>query len=320
MIEFGYALSSEEHGPNDLVDLARRAEEVGFTFALLSDHYHPWIDRQGHSPFAWSVLGGIAHATERLRLGTGVTCPMMRYHPAMLAQMAATIGAMMPGRFFLGVGTGENLNEHILGDRWPSAPERREMLEEAIAVLRLLWQGGEQSHRGRYYTVDHARIYDVPDPLPPIYVAASGELPRSLQPISATAWSRSGRARRSVKAYRAAGGTGPRYGQIHVCWAPTDAEARRVGREWWPNAAVPGELSQELPLPRHFEQATQDVTEDDVAKSLVCSADPEAHVAKLQELAQARLRPRLRGPGRARPGRLLPLLRAGGAAPAAAPA
>jgi G6PDH family F420-dependent oxidoreductase len=169
VIEIGYALSSEEHGPNDLVHLARRAEEVGFRFALISDHYHPWIDHQGHSPFAWSVLGGIAQATERLRVGTGVTCPTMRYHRALLAQMAATVGAMMPGRFFLGVGTGENLNEHILGARWPAAPERREMLAEAVAVLRLLWQGGEQSHRGRHYTVDHARIYDVPEPLPPIY-------------------------------------------------------------------------------------------------------------------------------------------------------
>src|ERR671915_617716 len=157
MVEIGYALSSEEHSPNDLVHYARRAEEVGFTFALISDHYHPWVDAQGHSPFVWSVIGGIAHATERLRLGTGVTCPTMRIHPAVIAQAAATSGAMMPGRFFLGVGTGENLNEHITGARWPAPDERLDMLEEAIEVIRLLWQGGEQTHRGKHYTVDHAR-------------------------------------------------------------------------------------------------------------------------------------------------------------------
>src|SRR3954465_13378228 len=159
MAELGYALSSEEHRPNDLVRAAQRAEEVGFTFALISDHFHPWVDAQGQSPFVWSVLGGIAHATQRLRVGTGVPCPLVRVHPAIIAQATATVAAMMPGRFFLGVGSGENLNEHILGDRWPLPDERLEMLEEAVEVIRLLWQGGEQTHRGRHYTVDHARVY-----------------------------------------------------------------------------------------------------------------------------------------------------------------
>src|ERR687892_375963 len=149
MFQIGYALSSEEHTPNELVSCARRAEEAGFTFALISDHYHPWIDRQGQSPFVWSVIGGIAHTTTRLHLGTGVTCPTMRIHPAIVAQAAATAAAMMPGRFFLGLGSGENLNEHILGQRWPSADIRREMLEEAIQVLRALWSGELTTHRGR---------------------------------------------------------------------------------------------------------------------------------------------------------------------------
>src|SRR5437763_13218884 len=135
MTEVGYALSSEEFGPNDLVTFARKAEEAGFTFALISDHFHPWIDVQGQSPFVWSVLGAIAHATDRLRIGTGVTCPTIRIHPAIVAQAAATVAGLMPGRFFLGVGSGENLNEHILGDRWPSAHERLELLEEAIEVI-----------------------------------------------------------------------------------------------------------------------------------------------------------------------------------------
>src|SRR3954470_4680253 len=174
MPKLGYALSSEEHAPLDLVANARRAEEAGFTFALISDHYHPWVDAQGHGPFVWSVIGGIAHATERLRLGTGVTCPTVRIHPAVIAQAAATSAAMMPGRFFLGVGAGENLNEHILGDYWPSPDERQEMLEEAIDVMRLLWQGGYQTHRGKHYRVENARIYTLPDEPPPIAVAAGG--------------------------------------------------------------------------------------------------------------------------------------------------
>src|SRR5919204_592184 len=156
MVELGYALSSEEHTPNDLVRYAQRAEEVGFAFALISDHYHPWLDQQGQSPFVWSVLGAIAHATQRLRLGTGVTCPTMRIHPAIVAQAAATAAAMMPGRFFLGVGTGENLNEHILGKHWPVPDERLEMLEEAIAVIRTPWQGGYQTYRGKQHTGEQA--------------------------------------------------------------------------------------------------------------------------------------------------------------------
>src|SRR5438067_7486426 len=171
--EIGYALSSEEHGPRELVAQARRAEEVGFSFALISDHFHPWTDRQGQSPFVWTVIGAIAQATGRLRLGTGVTCPLIRIHPAVIAQAAATSAAMMPGRFFLGVGTGENLNEHILGAKWPAPDERLEMLEEAVEVIRLLWQGGYQTHRGRHYTVEQARIYTLPEQLPEIAVAAA---------------------------------------------------------------------------------------------------------------------------------------------------
>src|SRR5688500_446717 len=154
MTEFGYALSSEEHPPNDLVKYAKRAEEEGFTFALVSDHFHPWVSAQGHSPFVWSVLGGIAQATERLRIGTGVTCPLFRTPPSIVAHAAATVTAMMPGRFFLGVGSGEALNEHIHAEAWPAVEIRLEMMEEAIEAIRLLWKGGVQSHRGTHYTID----------------------------------------------------------------------------------------------------------------------------------------------------------------------
>src|SRR5919109_4827618 len=177
MVEIGYKLSSEEHRPNDLVRYARLAEETGFTFAMISDHFHPWVDRQGQSPFVWAVIGGVANATGRLGLGTAVTCPTFRIHPAIIAQAAATAAAMMPGRFILGLGTGENLNEHILGNRWPPASVRREMLKEAIEIIRLLWQGGQRSYYGKYYKVENARVYTLPAKLPPIMVAASG--PRS---------------------------------------------------------------------------------------------------------------------------------------------
>ena len=174
MIEIGYKLCSEEHRPDELVGYSMRAEEAGFGFAMISDHYHPWVDRQGHSPFVWNVIGGVAQVTDKLRLGTGVTCPTIRIHPAIIAQAAATSAAMMPGRFILGLGSGENLNEHILGDRWPPADVRLEMLEEAVEVIRLLWEGGQQSYYGEYYTVENARIYTLPDKLPPIMIAASG--------------------------------------------------------------------------------------------------------------------------------------------------
>ncbi len=288
MAELGYALSSEEHAPNDLVNNARRAEETGFTFALISDHYHPWIDRQGHSPFVWSVIGGIAQATERLRLGTGVICPTIRLHPAIIAQAAATAAAMMPGRFFLGVGSGENLNEHILGDRWPSVHVRQEMMEEAIEVIRKLWQGGYKSHRGRYYTVENARIYTLPEELPPVMVAAGGTQAAELAGRVGNGLIGTSPQSELLQTFDAAGGTGkPRYGQVTVCWAEDEAEARRTAHEWWPNAAVKGDLSQELPLPMHFEQASQMVTEEDVAQAIVCGPDPERHIQAIQQFVDA---------------------------------
>ena len=167
-MEIGYKLSSEEHGPNDLVRFAALAEEHGFGFAMISDHFHPWIDHQGQSPFVWSVIGAIAQATKRLRLGTAVTCPTVRVHPAIVAQAAATAAAMMPGRFFLGVGTGENLNEHIVGQGWPETEIRQARLVEAIHIIRQLWQGGFQSYRGSYYTLENARIYTLPPQAPPV--------------------------------------------------------------------------------------------------------------------------------------------------------
>ena len=288
MTELGYALSSEEFTPNELVHNARRAEEAGFTFALISDHFHPWIDRQGHSPFVWNVIGGIAQATQRLRLGTGVTCPTMRIHPAIIAHAAATSAAMMPGRFFLGVGTGENLNEHILGDHWPPADVRREMLEEAVEVIRLLWEGGQQSYYGAYYTVENARLYTLPDEPPPVVVAASGTKAAELAGRIGDGFVGTSPDQEVLSAFNAAGGRGkPRYGQVSVCYAPDEATARRIAFEYWPIAGLKGELSQELPAPAHFEQAAQLVTEDAVAEAVVCGPDPERHLAQITQYAEA---------------------------------
>jgi coenzyme F420-dependent glucose-6-phosphate dehydrogenase len=288
MFALGYALSSEEHAPNDLIRYARRAEEVGFSFALISDHYHPWIDRQGHSPFVWSVIGGIAHATQRLMLGTGVTCPTIRTHPAIIAQAAATSAAMMPGRFFLGVGTGENLNEHVLGDRWPAHDMRQEMLEEAIEIIRTLWQGGTLTYRGVYYTVENARIYTLPDQPPPILMAASG--PRAAEAAGrlADGFITTAPEADLLKRFEAAGGSGkPSYGQLTVCWAQDEASARQTAYEYWPTAAIRGELTQELPTPAHFEQAAKMVREEDVAQAIICGPDAERHIAAVKEFIDA---------------------------------
>jgi coenzyme F420-dependent glucose-6-phosphate dehydrogenase len=288
MAEFGYHLSSEEHGPVELVRYARRAEEAGFAFALISDHYHPWIDRQGHSPFVWSVIGGIAQVTERLRLGTAVTCPLIRIHPAIVAQAAATAAVMLPGRFFLGVGTGENLNEHIVSDRWPPLPIRREMLPEAVEVIRLLWQCGSRSHRGRYYTVESARIYTLPAEPPPICVAAAGVRGAELAGRIGDGLISVAPRAELVKAFAAAGGAGkPRYAQVHVCWAPSEAEARRTARAWWPTAALPGALGIELRRPIDFESAAALVTEEEVARVITCGPDPEHHLATIRRFLDA---------------------------------
>ncbi len=288
MFEIGYALSSEEFPPRDLIGYACRAEQAGFTFAMISDHFHPWIDRQGHSPFVWSVIGGIAQATQRLVVGTGVTCPTMRIHPAIIAQAASTVAAMMPGRFFLGVGTGENLNEHILGDRWPPHDVRLEMLEEAVEVIRLLWQGNTQTYRGLYYVVENARIYTLPEQLPPIMVAASG--PRAAEAAGRIG---DGLVTTAPKAdilqrFQAEGGSGkPAYGQLTVCWASDEADARRLAYEHWPTAAVRGELTQELPTPAHFAQAAKMVREEDIAQAIICGPDPERHLAGIREFVEA---------------------------------
>lgn len=287
MTHIGYAISSEEHHPNDIVRHARMAEDVGFTFSLISDHYHPWVDAQGHSPFVWSVIGGIATATDHLQLGTGVTCPTVRIHPAIIAQAAATSAAMMGGRFFLGVGSGEALNEHITGERWPETEVRLEMLEEAIAVMRLLWQGGNQSHHGRYYTVENARIYTLPEEPVQVMIAASGPKAAALAGRIGDGFINTSPDREPIEAYEQAGGKGPRYGQMSVCWGPDAEQALRTAHEIWPNSGLPGELSQELPTPAHFAQASKLVTPEKIGESVVVGPDAAKYLAKIEEYVAA---------------------------------
>ncbi|TMM33228.1 MAG: TIGR03557 family F420-dependent LLM class oxidoreductase [Actinobacteria bacterium] len=287
MPELGYSLSCEEHPPNDLVRFARAAEEAGLGFALISDHFHPWIDAQGNSAFVWNVIGAIAHATDRLRLGTGVTCPLIRIHPAIVAQAAATSAAMMPGRFFLGVGTGENLNEHVLGDKWPAPDERLEMLEEAVEVLRLLWQGGYQTHRGRHYTVEQARLYTLPEQPPELCVAAA-------QPNAAELAGRIGDGfigvapeRELIEDFEQAGGTGkPRYGHLTACWAASEEEAKRTAHEQWPNAGLEGPLNQELATPADFEAVAEMVEPEDL-ETLPLGPDADRWLEAIKEFENA---------------------------------
>lgn len=287
MTQIGYALSSEEHSPKDLVRWAQRAEEAGFTFAMISDHFHPWIERHPHSPFVWSTLGAIAQATDAIKVGTGVTCPIIRTHPATIAHASATVAEMMPGRFWLGVGSGEALNEHITGEYWPPVDVRRDMLEEAMDVIRLLWSGEMVDHHGAYYDVVDAKIYDAPTEMPPILVAAGGEKSAELAATAGDGIIATSPDKKLLSAYESAGGRGPRIGQVAVCWARDEAEARRTAHEWWPTAGLRGELTQELPLPRHFDQACENVSEEDVATVIVCGPDIGRHIAMIEEYEKA---------------------------------
>jgi len=288
MPQIGYALSSEEHAPLDIVRNAGLAEKAGFDFLSISDHFHPWIDAQGHSGFVWSLIGGIAATTSRIRLGTGVTCPTIRTHPAIIAHAAATAACLMPGRFFLGIGSGENLNEHILGDRWPEVEVRLEMMEEAVEVIRTLWQGGVQSHRGRHYTVENARIYDLPDELPPIVVSASG--PKATEVAGRIAdglWGMSPD-QDLVKRFDELAGPGkPRYAQVTLCYGKDAAAARRTAHQIWPTAGIKGEASQELPSPKHFEQLAGMVSEDQIAESVPCGPDPAPVLEQVRAYVEA---------------------------------
>jgi G6PDH family F420-dependent oxidoreductase len=280
MADLGMFLSSEEQGPVSLVEQARMAEDAGFRSLLISDHFHPWTDAQGESPFVWGVIGAIAASTS-MKVTTGVTCPTVRIHPVVLAQAAATAQSLLGGRFVFGVGSGEALNEHILGDRWPSAPVRLEMLEEAISVIRKMWEGGNVRHEGRYYTVDDARLYSLPDSTPPIAVSAFGPSSLSLAASVGDGLVTVQPDGEMVSDYRRQGGEGPVIGAVKVCWDPDETAAIKIAHHLWPTEVLQGQQMQELPMPAHFEEAASIVTEEMVADSIVCGPDPERHASAI---------------------------------------
>ena len=288
MLKIGYKLSSEEHRPQDLVDQARRAEQCGFSFAMISDHFHPWIDAQGQSPFVWPVIGAIAQATRKLLLGTAVTCPTVRIHPGIIAQAGATAASMMPGRFTLGLGAGENLNEHIFGDRWPPVRIRHAMLKEAVEIIRLLWRGKQENFSGLYYQVENARLYTLPDELPPIALAASGSNAAKLAAEIGDAFVGTSANAALIDVFCRSGGSGkPRYGELTVCWAENQNQAEETAYKVWPISGMSGPLMSELALPNYFEQAASMIDKAAVAKTVICGPDPERHWEAIQEYERA---------------------------------
>jgi G6PDH family F420-dependent oxidoreductase len=274
MTRFGYFLSSEEYDPASLIKQAAMAQQAGFDALWISDHFHPWLDEQGNSSFVWSVIGAISQVTD-LPVTTAVTCPTTRMHPAIIAQAAATAGLLTGGKFNLGVGTGEALNEHVTGARWPSAEERREMLEEAVDIIASLFTGAQLTHHGKHYTVETARLYSRPPQPPPIYVSGFGEESARLAARIGDGYICVSPEADLVKLFRdEGGGARPVQGGLKACWAPDEARARATMRRLWPTDFVPGEAAQLLPLPRHFRQLAPLVTDDMITAPLGPDLDP----------------------------------------------
>jgi G6PDH family F420-dependent oxidoreductase len=293
-MRIGYTLMTEQSGPKDLVRWAGAAEDVGFDFEVMSDHYSPWLSAQGHAPYAWSVLGAVAHATERVELMTYVTCPTMRYHPAVVAQKAATVQLLADGRFTLGLGSGENLNEHVVGERWPTVATRQDMLGEAIEVIRALHTGELVDHHGEHFRVESARIWDLPEGGVPIGVAVSGEasiarfapLADHLVAVEPKAelvdgWN-------ATQGAPMIGGGGARaIGQIPICWDPDEAAAVERAHDQFRWFAGGWAVNADLPTTAGFDGATQFVRPEDVAESIPCGPDLDAIAEAVAEFDTA---------------------------------
>jgi G6PDH family F420-dependent oxidoreductase len=286
MTTFGCFLSSEDTAPRALVEQAQMAERAGLTTVSISDHFHPWMDSQGESPFVWSVIGGIA-ATTSLTVTTAVTCPILRIHPAVLAQAAATSSALLGGRFRFGVGTGERLNEHVLGQHWPPAAIRRDMLAEAIELMRALWSGEVVTRRGTHYTTENARIYTRPEGEIPVLVSAFGPAAATLAAEHGDGFVSTAPDTESLRAYAESGGSGTTVATVKLCWGPDEDEAKRTAHHLWASSGIPGEASQELSMPQHFEEAAELVTVDQLAEKIPCGPDPERHARTIREYVDA---------------------------------
>jgi G6PDH family F420-dependent oxidoreductase len=286
-MKIGYKLATEGFGPKELIRQAVLAEEAGFDFVEMSDHFHPWVEAQGHSAFTWSLLSAIAMRTQRIGLVTGVTCPSMRYHPAIIAQAAATLAIISDGRFTLGVGSGERLNEHITGEGFPSRLIRQERFREALEIIRLLWSGGYRSYQGEYLNLEDARVFDLPERLPVIAVAASGlasvriaaELGDGLFAVEPDG--------QLVSDWKSLGGRGPVYGEVPLAWAPSEDAAVDAVLEKNAFALTGWKVMSELPNPVNFEAVTRFVTPDVVRDQFACGPDPKRHLAVAQQFVDA---------------------------------
>ncbi|MBI2737199.1 MAG: TIGR03557 family F420-dependent LLM class oxidoreductase [Rhodospirillales bacterium] len=283
-MKLGYKLMTEEHGPADLVRNAKRAEQAGFDFAAISDHYFPWLEEQGHAPFAWSVLGAAAQATERLGLMTAVTCPIMRYHPAIIAQAAATMGLLTDGRFTLGLGAGERLNEHVVGQGWPGVVERHERLSEALDIIQGLLAGKLTTYRGQHFKLDHARLFDRPRRKPPVIVAAGGPEAGRLAGEKADGLIVTEPEKELIKAFTGAGGKGPRYAEVAMCAAADEDEARETAHRHYRWTLSGWAVLAELPHDEAFAAASKHVSVDMVGEEISCGPSADRHLEAIHEL------------------------------------
>jgi G6PDH family F420-dependent oxidoreductase len=288
LTKIGYTMMCEQTGPKELVSDVRAAESAGFDFAVISDHYFPWLDSMGHSPYAWSVLGAAAHATERIDLMTYVTCPIKRYHPAVVAQKAATVAIMSDGRFTLGLGAGENLNEHIIGGGWPPVNTRHKMLREALDIIKELFSGEYVNYRGEFFEVDSAKLWDLPDRPPPIGVAVSGGESCRLAAELADVMIAVEPEASLVQQFESAGGGGkPKVGQIPICFDQDKQAAvdrahslfRWFGGGWKVNSELPGTAA--------FDAASRSVSKEEVADAIPCGADLDEFVQAIRAFPDA---------------------------------
>jgi G6PDH family F420-dependent oxidoreductase len=286
-MQIGYKLATEAFAPPQIVEQARLAEQAGFDFVELSDHFHPWLESQGHSGFTWTMLGSMAAVTDRIGLVTGVTCPSFRYHPAIVAQAAATVAILSEGRFTLGVGSGERLNEHVVGREFPGVRRRHEVFREALEIIRLLWQGGYRSYEGKHLRLEDARLFDLPDTPPLMPVAAGGpEAARIAAELGDGLFANEPRPE-LVEAYRKAGGNGPRYAEVPLAWAPDEDAAAQAVLETTRWALTGWKVMSELPNPVNFAAATTTVTADDVKGQFACGPDAERHLEVARQFADA---------------------------------
>jgi G6PDH family F420-dependent oxidoreductase len=288
-VKFGYKLMTEEHGPKALVDNAVAAEAAGFDFLSISDHFHPWLESQGQAPFAWSVLGAIAHATQRIGIATGLTCPILRYHPAVIAQAAATIAVMSEDRFTFAIGAGERLNEHVTGARWPSIPERHAMLAEAIEIFHTLWKGGVHSWRGEHFVLDHAQLYTLPDKPIPLVLGVSGPASVKLAAETADGIMVTEPDKSLVDDFlsQAGGGDKTRYAEALLSYAESEEAGLEQAHRSFRFSALGWAVNSELPTVAGFEAATQFVKPADLAGSIAAGPDVDVHKALIGKYVEA---------------------------------